>query len=184
MSTAPAINTTCYTRGMCKKKKTEQIIQLLHRVLPSAAESSHVQIRAKSFQPRSFCTSNPPKTLHNNQKSPFRSSRLHKNSLPLPSLPITFQHMHDLSMCHRILASRLQCRTIHKVEHDRVGQLLSIQVRHVWQTELAQRESLCGTTLVLHCLRDGEAKMSTVVDGDDAAFPELQSNVVSTFTPC
>ena len=83
--------------------------------------------------------------------------------------------MQDLPMRHRILARSLHGRTaVHKIQHHGEWQLLAVEVGDVGHAEVGQGEAFGGAALVLHRLRDGEGEVSTVVNGDDAAFPELR----------
>ncbi len=91
----------------------------------------------------------------------------------IPCLPVCFKDMSDLSMCHAVFTSELECRTIHKVQHNRVWKLLAIEIWYVWHPKLRELILLGCPALMLHSLGYRECNIPRFVDLDYPSFPEL-----------
>ena len=76
-------------------------------------------------------------------------------------------------MGHAVLASDLQCRAVHEVQHDRVRQLLAIEIWYVGYPKFGELVFLGCSSLMLHSLRYREGDIASFVDLDYTPFPEL-----------
>lgn len=76
-------------------------------------------------------------------------------------------------MRHGILTGNLQSRAIDKIQHDRIRQLLAVEVGYIRHLELLQLILLRRAALDFRRLCDGEDDVAVGVDLYYAAFPEL-----------
>jgi hypothetical protein len=90
-----------------------------------------------------------------------------------PSPPIALKQMDDLPVCHAIFACDLEGSAVHKIQQNRVGEFLTVEIRYVGKLEVLKRVSLRNCLLMFHRLWNGEDDIAGVVDFDDATFPEL-----------
>ena len=77
-------------------------------------------------------------------------------------------------MRHAVLTRRLQRRPIDEIHHDRVGQLLPVQVGRVREAEVGHVEDFRRTLVDVQRVGDREDQVAGFVDLDDAALPELE----------
>jgi len=108
---------------------------------------------------------------HAHRKKPLSLTTSLSNTSP--SLPITSEQMQHLPMRHGILARCLQDRAIHKIQYDRMWQLLAVQVRRIGYPEFTEMIFLHRSLLHIHSLRDGEDEVTVGVDLDYATLPQL-----------
>lgn len=91
-----------------------------------------------------------------------------------PCLPVRLEDVSDLSVRHAVFAGNLKRRAVDEVEHNRVWQLLAVEVGDVWHPELRELVFLSCAALMFHRLGDGEADVACLVNFDYAAFPQLR----------